>query len=162
MPSHGVGLELAVAELDGGTWHSLTSGRHSSWGPRWSPDGRWLAFCSDRNGIAQVWLWNRETNATRLACADPVQVRFEYEVCQWFPDSTRLVAKLRTAGWQPLPRREPPAPKGTREVWVSPPEAPPVSPTGESRPWYEHCRGDLAIIDIRTGEVQRLATDLVL
>ena len=78
------------------------------------------------------------------------------------PDSTRLVAKLRTAGWQPPPRREPPAPKGTREVWVSPPEAPPDSPTGESRPWYEQSRGDLAIIDIRTGEVQRLATDLVL
>ena len=156
------GLELAVAELKSGAWRSLTAGWGSSWGARWSPDGRWLAFYSDRNGIAQVWLWDRETNATRLACADPVQISFEFEVPQWLPDSTRLVTKLRTAGWQPLPRREPPPPKGTREVWVSPPEAPPVSPTGESRPWYEHYRGDLAIIDIRTGEAQRLATDLVL
>ena len=161
VPSGSEGLELGIAELDSGAWRSLTS-RDSSWGARWSPDGRWLAFCSDRNGIAQVWLWDRETNATRLACADPVQVKFEFEVCQWFPDSTRLVVKLRTAGWQPPPRREPPAPKGTREVWVSPPEAPPTSPTGESRPWYEQSRGDLAIIDIRTGEARRLATDLVL
>ena len=161
VPSGSEGLELGIAELDSGAWRSLTS-RDSSWGARWSPDGRWLAFCSDRNGIAQVWLWDRETNATCLACADPVQVKFEFEVCQWFPDSTRLVVKLRTAGWQPPPRREPPAPKGTREVWVSPPEAPPTSPTGESRPWYEQSRGDLAIIDIRTGEARRLATDLVL
>ena len=162
VPTHGVNLELCIAALADGAWRSLTSGWGSSWGARWAPDGRWLAFCSDRNGVAQVWLWDRESNGTRLACADPVQVWFEFEVLQWLPDSTRLVAKLRTAGWRPPPRREPPAPKGTREVWVSPPEAPPDSPTGESRPWYEHSRGDLAIIDIRTGEVQRLATDLVL
>ncbi len=162
VPSGSEGLELAVAELKSGAWRSLTSGWDSSWGPRWSPDGRWLAFYSDRSGIAQVWLWDRETNETRLACADPVQISFEFEVPQWLPDSPRLVTKLRTAGWQPPPRREPPAPKGTHEVWVSPPEAPPTSPTGESRPWYEPYRGDLAIIDIRTGEAQRLATDLVL
>ena len=89
VPTHGVGLELGIAELDSGTWRSLTSGWDSSWGPRWSPDGRWLAFYSDRSGIPQVWLWDRETSATRLACADPVQVQFEFEVLQWLPDSAR-------------------------------------------------------------------------
>ena len=34
----------------------------------------------DRNGIAQVWLWDRETNETRLACADPIQISHEFEV----------------------------------------------------------------------------------
>jgi Tol biopolymer transport system component len=45
---------------DGSERIRLTSTRSfSEWRPRWSPDGRWLAFLSDRGGedaTTQVWM----------------------------------------------------------------------------------------------------------
>jgi dipeptidyl aminopeptidase/acylaminoacyl peptidase len=39
----------------GGPARALTRGPGSDRAPRWSPDGRWLAFISTRGGSAQVW-----------------------------------------------------------------------------------------------------------
>ncbi len=37
-------------------YRDLTPGEHSDTTPRWSPDGRFLAFVSDRTGEEQLWL----------------------------------------------------------------------------------------------------------
>jgi eukaryotic-like serine/threonine-protein kinase len=34
---------------------SVTSDAATDWCPRWSPDGRWLYFLSDRGGVMNVW-----------------------------------------------------------------------------------------------------------
>ena len=39
----------------GGEPKQLTTGAQSSTSPRWSPDGRRLAFISDRDGASQIW-----------------------------------------------------------------------------------------------------------
>ena len=64
----------------------------SSSHPRWSPDGKYLAFLSARNnGKTQVWLLNRfGGEAERLT--EAVQAVNDFE---WSPDSTRMVLILQ-------------------------------------------------------------------
>ncbi len=75
------------ARLAGGTPERLTFGDSSATHPRFSPDGRWIAFLSDRDEKSQVFLLPtaggeavRVTNLT--GGVDDVE---------WAPDSRRLV-----------------------------------------------------------------------
>jgi dipeptidyl aminopeptidase/acylaminoacyl peptidase len=70
----------------------LTAEGVSSTHPRWSPDGKYLALSSARNGGKnQVWLLNRlGGEAVRLT--DVPQGVDDFE---WSPDSTRLVLIIR-------------------------------------------------------------------
>src|SRR5438445_8781661 len=70
----------------------MTAEGVSSLHPRWSPDGKYLAFLSSRNaGKSQVWLLNRlGGEAVRLT--DTVQGVTDFE---WSPDSTRLILVLQ-------------------------------------------------------------------
>src|SRR6266481_1039758 len=70
----------------------MTAEGVSSSHPRWSPDGKYLAFLSSRNaGKSQVWLLNRlGGEAVRLT--ETVQGVTDFE---WSPDSTRLILVLQ-------------------------------------------------------------------
>jgi dipeptidyl aminopeptidase/acylaminoacyl peptidase len=46
---------LRVAAADGSDDRAFTSGDQSDKAPQWSPDGRWLAFLSDRGEKSQLW-----------------------------------------------------------------------------------------------------------
>jgi dipeptidyl aminopeptidase/acylaminoacyl peptidase len=76
----------------GGDPVPMTTEGVSSSHPRWSPDGRYLAFLSTRNeGKTQVWLLNRiGGEAQRIT--DAVQ---DVDDFAWSPDSRRLVLILR-------------------------------------------------------------------
>ena len=64
----------------------------SSSHPRWSPDGKYLAFLSARNeGKTQVWLLNRAGGEAQRLTDTPQNV----DDFAWSPDSTRLVLILR-------------------------------------------------------------------
>jgi dipeptidyl aminopeptidase/acylaminoacyl peptidase len=83
---------LWMISTHGGDPIPLTAEGVSSSHPRWSPDGKYLAFLSARNaGKAQVWLLNRlGGEAVRLT--ETVQGVNDFE---WSPDSTRLVLILQ-------------------------------------------------------------------
>jgi dipeptidyl aminopeptidase/acylaminoacyl peptidase len=76
----------------GGDAIAMTAEDVSSSQPRWSPDGKSLAFLSRRNeGKTQVWLLNRMGGeAQRLT--DAIQ---DVDDFAWSPDSKRLVLVLR-------------------------------------------------------------------
>jgi dipeptidyl aminopeptidase/acylaminoacyl peptidase len=76
----------------GGDAIVMTAEDVSSSHPRWSPDGKYLAFLSKRNeGKTQVWLLNRMGGeAQRLT--DAIQ---DVDDFAWAPDSKRLVLILR-------------------------------------------------------------------
>jgi len=78
----------------GGEAIALTAEGVSSSHPRWSPDGKYLAFLSERNeGKKQVWVLNRLGGEAQKLTDTPQDV----EDFEWAPDSKRLVLELRDA-----------------------------------------------------------------
>ncbi len=67
---------------------------HSSSNPRWSPDGRYLSFLSDRPGKAkgsQVWVLDRRGGEARQL----TDVKGHISAYAWSPDSKQLVLAFR-------------------------------------------------------------------
>jgi dipeptidyl aminopeptidase/acylaminoacyl peptidase len=76
----------------GGEPLPMTAEGVSSGHPRWSPDGKYLAFTSSRSGgKSQVWLLNR-VGGEAVKLTDIAQGVGDFE---WSPDSTRLVLALQ-------------------------------------------------------------------
>jgi dipeptidyl aminopeptidase/acylaminoacyl peptidase len=76
----------------GGDSIALSGEAVSSSHPRWSPDGKWLAFLSARDeGETQVWLLNR-LGGEAQKLTDTAQGVDDFA---WSPDSTRLTLVLR-------------------------------------------------------------------
>ncbi len=76
----------------GGDALPMTAEGVSSEHPRWSPDGKSLAFLSERNeGKKQVWLLTLQGGEARQL-TDTVQ---DVEAFAWSPDGRRLVLVLR-------------------------------------------------------------------
>lgn len=65
----------------------LTGGPKRDFHPRWSPDGRKLAFLSDRSGEKQIWLLDLDTGGE----ARPLtQMKNGVSAFVWSPDGKRL------------------------------------------------------------------------
>jgi dipeptidyl aminopeptidase/acylaminoacyl peptidase len=47
--------QIYIVSIDGGEPTQLTNDKQSSSSPRWSPDGKSLAFVSARDGASQIW-----------------------------------------------------------------------------------------------------------
>jgi dipeptidyl aminopeptidase/acylaminoacyl peptidase len=83
----------------GGDAIPMTAEGVSSSHPRWSPDGKYLAFLSARNeGKTQIWLLNRSGGEAQRLTDTPQDV----DDFAWSPDSTRLVVILRDASEEEL------------------------------------------------------------
>jgi acylaminoacyl-peptidase len=81
----------------------LTTGSHRDTNPRYSPDGRHIAFLSDRSGSSQIWVRNFiEGRARQLTRVDSAPLAFA-----WSPDSTAIAytapvpGRARTQPWAP-------------------------------------------------------------
>jgi dipeptidyl aminopeptidase/acylaminoacyl peptidase len=78
--------------VTGGEALPMTAEGMSSEHPRWSPDGKLLAFLSERNeGKKQVWLLNRQGGEAQQL-TETVQ---DVEDFAWSPDGRRLALVLR-------------------------------------------------------------------
>jgi dipeptidyl aminopeptidase/acylaminoacyl peptidase len=83
---------LWMVPTSGGDAIPLTAEGSSSSHARWSPDGKFIAFLSERNeGKTQVWLLNRLAGEAQRLTDTPQDV----EDFAWSPDSRRLVLILR-------------------------------------------------------------------
>lgn len=70
----------------GGTPRRLTDDPFIELDAAWSPDGRWLAFSSDRDGVMRVYLRNMETGAERVATGRDGPATN----VAWSPDGNRI------------------------------------------------------------------------
>src|SRR5712671_5075599 len=78
----------------GGEAIALTAEDVSSSHPRWSPDGKYLAFLSARNeGKTQVWLLNRKGGEAQKLSDTPQDV----DDFEWSPEGKRILLVLRDA-----------------------------------------------------------------
>lgn len=80
--------QIWVVPGDGAAAHPYTTGPRSDTTPRWSPDGRTLAFLSDRaeSGKPQVYLLERGAGEARRLTDLPGDIA----ELEWSPDGTRL------------------------------------------------------------------------
>lgn len=75
----------AISELPvstGGSGHFLASAE-----PRWSPDGRWISYVSDRSGTPEIWLWSVEEGEALRLTGNGGRLIKGYS---WSPDGRRI------------------------------------------------------------------------
>jgi dipeptidyl aminopeptidase/acylaminoacyl peptidase len=163
-----VGSSVYLTDLGTGKSKNLTQGwSGSSWEPVWSPDGRKLAFYSDRSGEVGLWVWDSDTSSSKRV--SDLTIRFEdpFEPAQWTPDSTKLLAVTESSNsfnqTQPatvisevkLKSLEQSDPEPTIVVYGGEAKQPLTSSPGEvhSQGWSKY----LVIFNLKSGDVDRLA-----
>src|SRR6266516_7714658 len=83
-----------MTSWDGTRTLRLTNSKQGESAPRWSPDGRWLAFLSGREDEhTQVWLLDRAGGEARKLTSLAADV----EDYVWAPDGKQLEAVVRYA-----------------------------------------------------------------
>lgn len=147
--------ELLISNTRTGQTINISSEKGANWGPSWSPDGKSLAFYSDRSGKAHVWIWERSTGKLRALTTGPVHVRLRSEKIFWTPDNRQVLTKV-LGNTQTLDycfdgstKREPFDP-AARSIYQSENSAPKLPASIHSY------LGDLAMLDTRTGTVKRI------
>lgn len=93
----GYGGDVWVADIATHAATNVTGGQGSSWNPVWSPDSRVLAFYSDRDGAARLWIWDRQTNRLRRVSEAIVRPTFDRETVRWAPDGRMILVRLLPA-----------------------------------------------------------------
>ncbi len=93
-----LGCEIWLTNTSTKESRNLTAGQGTSWAPVWSPDGKYLAFYSDRGGTAHLWVWEKATGESRQLSDDVVRPFFNFQAPRWTPDSQKLIAKTLPKG----------------------------------------------------------------
>jgi Tol biopolymer transport system component/imidazolonepropionase-like amidohydrolase len=102
--------DLYTMPVTGGTARSLTSGIAWDMQPRFSPDGKWIAFTSDRGGGDNVWVI---PTASKPEGAEPRAVSKEdFRLVSspvWSPDGQFIAARKHFTARRSL---------GSGEIWL--------------------------------------------
>lgn len=90
--------DIVTVNRDGSDWRDVTNDEPFDRYIRWSPDGKRIAFNSDRNGGGQTWVSNADgTGMKQLTFSTDPDASTGFPV--WSPDGSKLVVFLRNAAF---------------------------------------------------------------
>ncbi len=173
VPRLGTGGDIWLTNVLTGKSRNLTGRVGSNWALSWSPNGKYLAFYSDRDGRAAIWLWNKSTDQIRkLSAAIPRPYLAGYDRPNWTPDSRQILVKLFSdeAGFETFVADQKDNESETEvrvrvyQSMADPNRAdtPPQLKTDALTPdEVSDFKADLALIDVVAGTVTRIAKDHV-
>jgi len=165
-----LGCDIWITNTQTGESKNLTEGKGSSWTPVWSPDGNRLAFYSDRSSAARLWVWERSSGKLRQISEEIVHPFYAFEVARWSPNGRRILVKILPEGMTIERARDTIVSSQQMEkggangptVMVYRSSGSKEATTGVGQyatdQWTSFRRADLALVDVATGEVQRIAT----
>jgi Tol biopolymer transport system component len=84
--------DLFTADRAGAPLHRLTDDVAQDIVPRWSPDGQWIAFLSDRSGKYEIWKVRPDGTGLAQMTHEPGR---EVIAPVWSPDGHRLLYQIR-------------------------------------------------------------------
>ena len=96
--------DLYTVPIDGGEAKAITTGMAFDAQPRYSPDGKMIAFISDRDGAENVWVARADGSEARPLTKDKQSL---FASPAWTPDGDYVIAS-----------RQPQLPWGAFELWI--------------------------------------------
>ena len=100
--------DLYLLDIDGGQAASLTSGMEWDMQPVFSPDGKKIAFTSDRGGGDNIWLMNLAEGEKSAKALSEEKFRLLNQPA-WDPTGTHVAARKHFTGTRSL---------GAGEIWA--------------------------------------------
>ncbi len=93
------GSDIWISNVETGATRDLTEGQGQNWLAKWSPDGHYLAFLSDRDpgGQAKLWLWDAQKNLVKKLS----EVAVRADAIEWTPDARRILITVIPDGLSP-------------------------------------------------------------
>ena len=98
--------DIYVIPSTGGEAKALTTGVAWDMQPRFSPDGRWIAFTSDRAGGDNIWIMKRDGSSPSQVTKEDFRL---LNSPAWSPDSDYIVARKHFVSTRSL---------GAGEMWL--------------------------------------------
>ena len=89
--------DLYRVPIGGGEAARITDGNPYDAQPRVSPDGKWIAFISDRNGSDNLWITKSDGTEPRKLSSETQSAVISPA---WTPDSQYVIASVRGTGTQ--------------------------------------------------------------
>lgn len=157
-PVHAYCSEIWVTNIRTNESYRLGSDVGVDWAPRWSPDGRYLAFCSDRMGAPQLWVWDRIENKQRRISDKPIRPIEGFEAPQWTSDGKQLISRLRPDDMDTSTIISTDSNGQAINVWQT--ETDEQFSSEDKLDQVAYLKADLAVFDFETGEVSILMRGL--
>lgn len=98
--------DIYIMPISGGTAKLLTGGAAFDVQPRFSPNGRYISYTSDKSGGDNIWIMNRDGSNKRQITKESFRL---LNNATWMPNSEYIVARKHFTGTRSL---------GAGEMWM--------------------------------------------